>query len=166
VEMSLVKSQDAQKRQLPYGEPTFLMVFATSLCPGIAAGCVTLTRRSDSQATTTLGTTTRQDLTTVGGGHAGAETVVALTLEVAGLVGALGRHGEACLLYFNGTAHSMDRNSKLQAQGALGHSAKFSTAFCRQRLVAFAGSDTLLIPNFIHSGPARAATASLLLDRS
>ena len=45
------------------------------------------------QAGAALGTATRQDLAAVGGRHAGTETVVALTLEVAGLVGALGGHG-------------------------------------------------------------------------
>jgi hypothetical protein len=40
-----------------------------------------------------LGTATGKDLAAVGGGHAGTEAVVALALEVAGLVGALGGHG-------------------------------------------------------------------------
>ena len=53
--------------------------------------------RSGGEALATLGTTTGQDLATVGGLHAGTETVVALALEVAGLVGALGGHDRARL---------------------------------------------------------------------
>src|SRR5690606_7527495 len=49
--------------------------------------------RSGAEALAALGTTTGQDLAAVGGRHAGTETVVALALEVAGLVGALGGHG-------------------------------------------------------------------------
>ena len=47
-------------------------------------------RRSQSLAT--LGATARQDLAAIGRRHAGTETVVALALEVAGLVRALGGH--------------------------------------------------------------------------
>ena len=39
-----------------------------------------------------LGAATRQDLAAVSGLHTGTEAVVALTLEVAGLEGALGGH--------------------------------------------------------------------------
>src|SRR4249919_3222541 len=65
-----------------------------------STGFVTLTRTraaakadaSDSQATATLRATTREDLAAVGGLHARTEAVVALALEVAGLVSALGGH--------------------------------------------------------------------------
>src|SRR5690606_18047670 len=50
-------------------------------------------RRSGAEALAALGAATREDLAAVGGLHAGTETVVALALEVAGLVGALGGHG-------------------------------------------------------------------------
>src|SRR4030095_7823148 len=40
-----------------------------------------------------LGATTGKNLAAVGGSHAGTEAVVALALEVAGLIGALGGHG-------------------------------------------------------------------------
>ena len=50
-------------------------------------------RGSGAEALATLGTTTGQDLAAIGGLHAGTEAVVALALEVAGLVGALGGHG-------------------------------------------------------------------------
>src|SRR5262245_23009976 len=42
-----------------------------------------------------LGAAAGEDLAAIGGRHAGTETVVALALEVAGLVGALGGHGSA-----------------------------------------------------------------------
>src|SRR5690606_25248204 len=48
---------------------------------------------SGRQDLATLGAATGQDLAAVGGLHAGTEAVVALALEVAGLVGALGGHG-------------------------------------------------------------------------
>src|SRR5690606_5308938 len=48
---------------------------------------------SDGEPGAALGTATGQDLAAVGGLHAGAEAVVALALEVAGLVRALGGHG-------------------------------------------------------------------------
>src|SRR5690606_22318761 len=48
---------------------------------------------SGRQDLATLGTATGQDLAAVGGLHAGTEAVVALALEVAGLIGALGGHG-------------------------------------------------------------------------
>src|SRR6478672_10113068 len=47
---------------------------------------------SDGEAGATLGTATREDLAAVGGLHACTESVVALALDVAGLVGALGGH--------------------------------------------------------------------------
>src|SRR5687768_1073980 len=48
---------------------------------------------SGGEALAALGTATRKDLAPVGGLHAGAEAVVALALEVARLIGALGGHG-------------------------------------------------------------------------
>src|SRR5690606_23890417 len=48
---------------------------------------------SGAQALAALGAATRQDLAAVSRLHAGTEAVVALALEVAGLVGALGGHG-------------------------------------------------------------------------
>src|SRR5690606_39929319 len=45
-------------------------------------------RRSGAEAHAALGATARQDLAAVGRLHAGTEAVVALALEVAGLVGA------------------------------------------------------------------------------
>src|SRR3546814_18715088 len=45
------------------------------------------------QALAALGAAAGDDLAAVGGLHAGTEDVVALELEVAGLVGALGGHG-------------------------------------------------------------------------
>jgi hypothetical protein len=58
-------------------------------------GPVAVARRSGSQAGTALGATTGENLAAVGGLHAGTETVVALALEVAGLVSALGGHDRA-----------------------------------------------------------------------
>src|SRR5690606_25380029 len=52
--------------------------------PGAASG---------RQALAALGAAAGEDLAAVGGLHAGTEAVVALALEVAGLVGALGGHG-------------------------------------------------------------------------
>ena len=49
-------------------------------------------RGSDGEAAAALRTTTREDLAAVGSRHAGTEAVVALALQVAWLVGALGRH--------------------------------------------------------------------------
>src|SRR5690606_17566020 len=48
---------------------------------------------SGRQALAALGAAAGEDLAAVGGLHAGTEAVVALALEVAGLVGALGGHG-------------------------------------------------------------------------
>src|SRR3546814_18166275 len=48
---------------------------------------------SGRQALAALGAAAGDDLAAVGGLHAGTEAVVALALEVAGLVGALGGHG-------------------------------------------------------------------------
>jgi hypothetical protein len=49
--------------------------------------------RSGAKTLAALGATTREDLAAIGRRHAGTEAVVALALEVAGLVGALGGHG-------------------------------------------------------------------------
>ena len=62
-------------------------VGVAELVGSVAAGC--------REAGAALGTTTGEDLAAVGGLHAGTEAVVALALEVAGLVGALGGHGSA-----------------------------------------------------------------------
>src|SRR3546814_16902551 len=48
---------------------------------------------SGRQALAAIGAAAGDDLAAVGGLHAGTEAVVALALEVAGLVGALGGHG-------------------------------------------------------------------------
>ncbi len=48
---------------------------------------------SDAEAGAALGAATRQDLAAIGRCHASTETVVAFTLDVAGLVSALGGHG-------------------------------------------------------------------------
>src|SRR5690606_16567384 len=54
---------------------------------------------SGRQALAALGAATGEDLAAVGGLHAGTEAVVALALEVAGLVGALGGHGGSSSSY-------------------------------------------------------------------
>src|SRR3546814_5630821 len=50
---------------------------------------------SGRQALAALGAAAGDDLAAVGGLHAGTEAVVALALEVAGMVGAIGGHGGA-----------------------------------------------------------------------
>ena len=57
---------------------------------------------SDAEAGAALGAATGQDLAAIGGGHAGAEAVVALALEVAGLVGTLGGHGGTPVEFLGG----------------------------------------------------------------
>ena len=56
--------------------------------------CAGNARASDAEAGTALGATTGKNLAPICGFHARTETVIALTLEVAGLVGALGGHGD------------------------------------------------------------------------
>jgi hypothetical protein len=48
---------------------------------------------SNREAMTALGAAASQHLATVGGLHAGTEAVIALALEIAGLIGAFGCHG-------------------------------------------------------------------------
>jgi hypothetical protein len=48
--------------------------------------------KSDREADPTLGAPTRENLAAVCGFHALTKTVVALALEIAGLIGALGGH--------------------------------------------------------------------------
>src|SRR6478672_1958604 len=99
---------------------------------------------SDSQATTALGATARQDLAAVCSRHAGAEAVVALALEVAGLVSALGRHGGPACCYsaekirdFSGAAGASQRLLSSSASAGAG-------------LVPRGTGGTLPPPRFIH----------------
>jgi hypothetical protein len=66
------------------GESTGVTGLARTGRSGLRLGAKTLAA---------LGATAREDLAAIGRRHAGTETVVALALEVAGLVGALGGHG-------------------------------------------------------------------------
>ena len=49
---------------------------------------------SDREAGAALGTTPRENLAAIGGFHALTETVVALALDIAGLISAFGGHNE------------------------------------------------------------------------
>src|SRR5690606_35935689 len=65
-------------------------------------------RRLRAETLAALGAATRQDLAAVGGRHAGTEAVVALALEVAGLVGALGGHAGGSAVTAEKTGKSND----------------------------------------------------------
>src|SRR5690606_40218093 len=73
-----------------------------------APGCRWSTSRSGAEALAALGAAAGEDLAAVGGRHARTETVVALALEIAGLVGALGGH---C-----GWLRSEEHTSELQSR--------------------------------------------------
>lgn len=70
---------------------------ALPLADAVTVRCMGSADGSDAEAGTALGAAAGKDLAAVGGLHAGTETVVALTLDIAGLVGALGGHGETTL---------------------------------------------------------------------
>jgi hypothetical protein len=55
-------------------------------------GPVAVPKQSGGEARTAFGAAAGKNLAAIGGFHAGTETVIALTLEIAGLVGALGGH--------------------------------------------------------------------------
>ena len=109
-------------------------------------------RGSDRQAAAALRTATREDLAAIGGLHAGTETVVALALQIAGLVSALGRHGGPA--YFSAEKIRKDNGERIPGQPTrCPHLMTWVPA--RRRWPPTMGGGTLPVPRFIHRRPCR-----------